>query len=464
MNDDIRLNGQEKGSKKLLIAAGVIILALSGTVFYLLMKPAKMAETPPPAAEAPKAAQDDFFADVGGSKTTTPGPAPKGERKILFYRNPMTATITSPVPARDDMGMDYIPVYADEAEGVSAGGVEGLATIRVGEEALSLSGVQTAEAVRDEVARTVRTVGIVVPDETRIRRVQTKVEGWIERLYVNVTGQAVSRGQPLLSIYSPELLASQEEFLRAREAARKFGSSASPDVKSLGDELLRSARRRLELYDVPRGFIDELEKTGVPQRSVTLNSPAGGYVIAKDVFEGQKVEPGMELLSVVDLSRVWIEADLYEYEASAVKVGQEASLSLSFDPSVKLRGKVTFVNPFLSADSRTLKVRFEFPNPKIMLKPQMYADVTLSLDTSRGVVIPDSAIIDTGIRKVVFVETGKGLFEPREVRIGVRGEGRAEVLSGVGEGEKVAVKANFLLDSESRLRAAIIRMTGGGAR
>jgi multidrug efflux pump subunit AcrA (membrane-fusion protein) len=457
---------QKKRSVIPLVLGGLALMALSGGAVYLFMKPDKASEPPPapPAAEAPKAVEDDFFADIGGSKTTTPAPAPKGERKILFYRNPMTATITSPVPARDEMGMDYIPVYADEAEGASAGAVEGLATIRVGEEALSLSGVQTAEAVRDDVSRTVRTVGIVVPDETRIRRVQTKVEGWVERLYVNVTGQAVSRGQPLLSIYSPELLASQEEFLRAREAAKKFGSSSSPDVKGLGDELLRSARKRLELYDVPKGFIDELEKTGTVQRSVTLNSPVSGYVDAKEVFEGQKVEPGMELLSVIDLSRVWIEADLYEYEASAVKVGQEATLTLAFDPSVKLQGKVTFVNPFFSPDTRTLKVRFEFPNPKVVLKPQMYADVTLALESSKGVVIPDSAIIDTGLRKVVFVEINKGLFEPREVRIGVRGEGRAEVLSGVDEGEKVAVKANFLLDSESRLRAAIIRMTGGGAK
>jgi RND family efflux transporter MFP subunit len=433
------------------------------------MKLTKVSDQPPPPAPAEaavaKAKEDDFFADIGGSKGAAQNAAPRGERKILFYRNPMNPMITSPSPAKDEMGMDYVPVYSDEAAGAQPGGpVEGLATIRVGEEALRLSGVQTAAAVRDNVARTIRTVGMVVPDETRVRRVQTKVEGWIEKLYVNVTGQAVSKGQPLLSIYSPELLASQQEYLRAKEAARKFSSSSSPDVKTLGDELLASSRRRLELFDVPGRFIDELDRTGVPQRSVTLNSPAGGYVSAKEVFEGQKVEPGMELLSVIDLSRVWIEADLYEYEASSVKVGQEATLSLSFDPSTRLKGKVAFINPFLSPDTRTLKVRFEFQNPKVMLKPQMYADVTLSLDAAKGVVIPDSAIIDTGMRKVVFVETQKGVFEPREIQVGVRGEGKAEVLSGVGEGEKVAVKANFLLDSESRLRAAIIKMTSGGAR
>jgi multidrug efflux pump subunit AcrA (membrane-fusion protein) len=294
--------------------------------------------------------------------------------------------------------------------------------------------------------------------------VQTKVEGWVEKLYVNVTGQAVSKGQPLLSIYSPELLATQEEFLRAREAARKFSASSSPDVKSLGDDLLRSARRRLELFDVPPSFIEQLDKTGTPLRSVTLNAPAGGYVTTKDVFEGQKVEPGMELFSVTDLSRVWIEADLYEYESSAVKVGQEATLTLTSDPGTPLKGKVTFVSPFLSPESRTLKVRFEFPNPKLVLKPQMYADVSLALASAKGVVIPDSAILDTGLRKVVFVEVSQGVFEPREVQTGVRGEGKAEILAGVAEGEKVVIKANFLLDSESRLRAALTKAIGGGTK
>lgn len=408
-----------------------------------------------PATAASKEAEEFF----GGKPSAA---TPKGPRKIAFYRNPMNPNVTSPTPAKDEMGMDYVPVYEDELQ--SAGSTpEGLATIRVGEEALKLSGVQTAPAVRDSVKRVVRTVGLVVPDETRVRRVQTKVSGWVEKLYTNFTGQTVRAGQPILALYSPELLASQEEFLKAREAAAKFASSSSPDVKSLGEELLTSARRRLELFDVPRSFIAQLEKTGKVQRTVTLDAPVSGFVTAKDIFEGQKVEPGMPLFGVTDLSRVWIEADLYEYEASVVKVGQEATLTLAYDPGTSLKGRVTFVFPTLSPDTRTLKVRFEFPNPGLKLKPQMFADVTLALAAAQGVTIPDSALIDTGIRKVAFVETTAGTFEPRDVKVGIRGEGKAQVLGGVREGEKVVVKANFLLDSESQLRATLTKMSAPAA-
>jgi RND family efflux transporter MFP subunit len=232
-------------------------------------------------------------------------------------------------------------------------------------------------------------------------------------------------------------------------------------VRKLGEELLTAARRRLELFDVPESFIQELAREGKPRRTVTLNAPSSGFVTSKGIFEGQEVQPGMELFTVTDLSRVWIEADLYEYEAQAVRVGQEATLTLPYDPGVVLRGRVAFVYPYLSPESRTLKVRFDFPNPNLVLKPAMYVDVSLALESSEGIVIPDSAVMDTGVRQVVFVEVSAGTFEPRVVKLGVRGDGRAQVLAGVGDGEKVVVKANFLLDSESRLRAALARMAGG---
>ncbi len=404
----------------------------------------------PPAPVKPQA--EEFFAK---------GDAKKGERKILYYRSPMNPSITSPVPAKDEMGMDFVPVYSDEV--APSGGVEGLATVRVGEEALQIAGVQTAPAKQEKVIHSVRTVGIVTADERRIRHVHTKISGWIDKLFVNFTGEVVERGKPILSLYSPELLASQEEFLQARETAAKFASSSSPDVQKLGEELLQSARRRLQLFDVPEGFIAELERTRKPRRTVTLNAPASGYVMIKGVFEGQQVEPGMELFTVTDLSKVWIEADLYEYEASSVRVGQEASLTLTYDPGVQLKGKVAYIFPFLSPESRTLKVRFDFPNPNLTLKPAMYADVSLALTTAEGVVIPDSALIDTGVRQIVFVETSPGTFEPRQVKMGIRGEGKVQLLSGVKEGEKVVVRANFLLDSESKLRAALTKMTGPGS-
>ena len=406
-----------------------------------------------PSTSAPATPQaGEFFAQ---------GEAKKGERKILYYRNPMNPSITSPVPAKDEMGMDFVPVYSDEV--APPGGVEGLATVRVGEESLHFAGIQTTPAKREKVTHSVRTVGIVTADERRIRHVHTKISGWIDKLFINFTGEMVGRGKPILSLYSPELLASQEEFLQARETAAKFATSSSPDVQKLGQELLQSARRRLQLFDVPEGFIAELERTGTPRRTVTLNAPVSGYVLMKGVFEGQQVEPGMELFNVTDLSKVWIEADLYEYETSSVRVGQEASLTLTYDPGVQLRGKVAYVFPYLSPESRTLKVRFDFPNPKLTLKPAMYVDVSLALTTAEGVAIPDSALIDTGIRQVVFVETSPGTFEPRLVKTGIRGEGKVQLLVGVKEGEKVVIRANFLLDSESKLRAAFTKMTGSSA-
>jgi len=409
-----------------------------------------------PVGAATKQAEDDFFADVAPKK---PGGVDKG--RILFYRNPMDPMVTSPTPAKDEMGMDYVPVYESEAVAAPAGTVEGLATVRAGEDVLRRSGVQTAAAVRATAGRTIRTVGIVVPDETRVRHVQTKVEGWIERLYVNYTGQYVNAGEALASIYSPELLSTQEEYLRAKKTAERFTSSPDPEVRLIGEDLVRSAHRRLELYDVSESFITALEKKGTPQKAVTLNAPFAGYVTVKGIFEGHKVGPGTELFTLTDLSQVWIEASLYEYEAGAAAVGKEATLTLSQQPGLALKGKVTFVSPVLSPDSRTLTVRFEFPNPDLVLKPQMYVDVSLTLEASAGVVVPDAALMDTGRRTVVFVETQPGTFEPRVVSVGVRGGGTAEILAGVREGELVAVKANFLLDSESRLRATIERMTTG---
>lgn len=380
-----------------------------------------------------------------------------GEKKLLFYRNPMNPTVTSPVPMKDEMGMDYVPVYADEAA-PAGGGVEGMATVEISSEGIRLSGVQTEPAVIERVARSVRTVGTVTADETRIRHVHTKIAGWVEKLFVNFTGQLVRKGEPILSIYSQELLASQQEFLRAREMAAKFGVSELPEVRRGGEELLRAAEQRLRLFDVPEDFIEELKRTGQPKRAVTLLAPVSGFVTAKEIFEGQQIEPGMELFTITDLSRIWIEADFYEYEARALHVGQEARVTLPYDPTRQLAGRVTYIYPTLNPESRTLRLRLEFPNPDFALKPAMFVNVELPLDAAEGVVIPDSSVIDTGERQVVFVSLGGGRFEPREVKLGVRSSGKAQVLSGVAAGDQVVTRANFLLDSESQLRAAVAGM------
>jgi multidrug efflux pump subunit AcrA (membrane-fusion protein) len=346
-------------------------------------------------------------------------------------------------------GMRLVPVEKKKEEKAAAPAparaVPERAPIEVASEGVRLAGVQTAVAARRPLTRTTRAAGVVVPDETRVRRVQTKISGWVEKLYVNSTGQLVRAGQPLLSLYSPELLASQEEFLRAREAAARFSQSSLPEVRRGGDDLL---------LDVPASAIARLERTGAAQRAVTLTAPVSGYVTGKSVFEGQQVQPGMDLLTVTDLSRVWVEADFFEYESRDLRLGAKASVALPYDPGTHLTGRLAFVYPNVDPQTRTVKARLEFANPGLALKPGMYVDVTPDLGTRDGVVIPDSAVIDTGVRQVVFVQKGES-FEPRQVQVGERADGEAVVLSGVTEGERVAVRANFLLDSESRLRAAI---------
>ena len=396
----------------------------------------------------------------GGAKTG-PSQAAKAEHKILFYRNPMEPTVTSPVPAKDSMGMDYVPVYSAEAEGSSAG-VPGMAPVKLDAGGLALSGVQTAVAERQVFRRTTRVVGVVVPDESRVRHVHTKISGWIEKLSVSSMGQQVRAGQPLLSIYSPQVLATQEEFLRARETAVRFAASSIPEVRQGGEDLLVSARRRLELFDVPQSLIARIEKTGKPERTVTLLAPVSGYVTGKEIFEGMEVQPGLDLLVITDLSRVWVEANFYEYESQALTVGRTAGVTLPNDPGVRLTARVAYVYPTLDPQSRTLKARLEIPNPRLILKPGMYVDVVPEIDATEGVVIPDSAVIDSGLRKVVFVEKRAekrseegNAFEPREVTVGSAGDGKVIVLSGIQPGERVAVRALFLLDSESRLRAAV---------
>lgn len=394
-----------------------------------------------------------FERNETAAKTLAAPAAAPSERRVLFYRNPMNPSATSPVPMKDPMGMDYVPVYSDETGGDS--GIPGLATVPVSEEGVRLGGVRTVAATIESVARTTRTVGLVTPDERSVRHVHTRIMGWVEKLYVNYTGQQVRAGQPVLAIYSPELLASQGELLRAKDAAGRFAGSSIPEVRKGGQDLVTAARQRLELFGVSPGFIAQVERSGQAQRTVTLTAPSSGFVTTKDVFEGQEVQPGMELFTLTELSHVWVEAEFYEYEAQLLRLGQPVEVHLPYDPGHVMRGEVGFIYPTLQPESRTLKVRIELANTDGHLKPGMYVDVITDFSGSRGVTVPDDAVIDTGARQVVFVERQPGTFEPREVRLGVRGQGRALVLSGVREGERVATRANFLLDSESRLRAAV---------
>lgn len=409
-------------------------------------------------SKSAKKTEDDFFSDLGGAPK-------KGSGKILFYRNPMNPAITSKAPAKDEMGMDYVPVYEEEAQ--TATDVGDRAEVRLTDDAIKRTGVQTASVEVGELSRAARAVGRVVPDETRVKVVNTKIEGWIEKLHVNFTGQRVEAGQPLITIYSPEILATAEEYLKARAAAKRLAGSKNGAVGGEAENLAALAARRLALFDVPKEEIAAMEASGTAPKAVTLRAPISGYVTGKEVFEGSKVEPGMPLFTITDLSRVWVEADLYEYEAVGAKVGGEATLSLPYQPGEKLNGRIAFVSPVVDPETRTIKARFEFDNKGLALKPGMFADVGIAVSSATGFIVPDSAIMDTGARKLVYVEREAGVFEPRGVEVVMQSGGRAVLSSGVRAGEPVVVKANFLLDSESRLRATITKLTsqaGGGGK
>ncbi len=386
------------------------------------------------------------------SETQTGAAAPTS---ASLYTCPMHPEVVSKTPDRcPKCNMALEPKLAVDA-GAAEDVPEGHAAVDVDQQGLELAGVRTAVATEGKIERTIRAAGVVRADETRIRHMHTKVSGWVEKLYVNFTGESVRKGQPILTLYSQELLASQQEYLRAKEASETLEQSHSSMARDGAADMRTAARRRLELFDVPGSLITQLDRTGTPQRTVTLMAPASGVVTGKQTFEGQQVDPGMELFTVSDLSRVWIEADLFENEANAVRVGAQAKIIIPYDVSAPMAGKVKYIYPYLNPDTRTLRIRFEFPNPNSKLKLDAFVNVEIPVQSDEGVIIPDSAIMDTGLRRIVFVTTKPGRFEPRLVKVGIRSEGKAQILSGVHKGESVAIKANFLLDSESRLRAAI---------
>ncbi len=392
---------------------------------------------------------------------TTPTPASVAKttgKKILFYRNPMDPSVTSPVPMKDSMGMDYVPVYEEEPS--SSSSVAGYAPVMLEPAGISRSGIQTVEARRGQLGEAVRAVGTVVPDERRVTQVFAKVSGWVEQLFVTFTGQWVEKGQPLLSMYSPELLASQEEYLRSLQLVKEL-AQASPSAQQAARQLQQAARQRLLLFDVPESFIAHLEDAGQPSRTVTLTAPHPGYVLAKETFAGRRIEPGTELYRLADLRRVWVLADFYEQEASWLSLNMPARVTLPYQPGEALDGVISYIYPTVEPESRTVRVRVELANREGRLKPDMYAHVEVELRTTEGLVVPDSAVMDTGTRNIVFVEEKPGFFVPREVTVLHRSGGKALVSKGLAEGERVVVKGTFLLDSESRLRAALAAPKGG---
>lgn len=386
------------------------------------------------------------------------GKAASGSREVLFYRSPMDPQVTSHTPAKDEMGMDFLPVYSDEQGGAQPT-VPGLATVDIDPARQQLIGLTTAEVSTGPVGGAWRTVGRVAIDETRVRRVNVKVAGFVERVYVDFVGKTVRKGDPLFSLYSPELLSAQEEFLlalRTREALSKGGALTDD-----GEALVKGARRKLALWDIAESEIERIAATGETTKTLTSYSPVSGVVTKKDVVEGMKLDAGAMPYEIVDLSSVWVLADVYEKELRFIQDGMPATLTLNALPNRELKGKVLFVDPLLDPKTRTVKVRLAFPNPRGELRPEMFGEVVLHGKAREGLRLPQDAVVDSGAEQVVFVALGDGKFQPRRVRLGDASGEQVEVVSGLQAGDRVVMRANFLVDSESRLRASLAELAGG---
>ena len=353
------------------------------------------------------------------------------------------------------------PSAAKEMPPMPAGpSIPGYAPVQVDDSRRQILGIRTVPVSRTQLQKTIRTVGLVSADEKRASQVHVKFEGFIERIFVNYVGQKVQKGQPLFTIYSQDLLAAQQEYLSSKAALGRIPEAKVADpARNASRSLVAASRQRLELFDVPRGVLAEIDRTGVPQRYITITSPQRGTVVEKQAVAGLAVDPMTALYVIADLGRVWVLADVQERDMAQVKRGQEARLTVDALPGKKLAGRVAFVSPTVGDATRTAKARIEFGNPAGILKPGMYATVMIDVDLGEGIAIPEDAIIDTGERKIVFVAHDGGHFEPRAIEVGISLEGLVQVLSGLKEGESIAQTGQFLLDSESRLRAA----AAGGA-
>lgn len=376
-----------------------------------------------------------------------------GQKKIAYYQDPMHPWFTSDKPGTaPDCGMDLVPVYEGDEN------VEG---IKIDPVTVQNIGVRIETVKKQKLNNVIRTTGKVDFDETKVTTITTKVMGWVEKLFVDYTGKYISKGQPLFEIYSPELVSTQEEYLQAIRYLKKV-SNSSDDVKNGAQELVNSAKRRLLYWDISEKDIDEIEKNNAPKKTLTIYSPVNGTVVDKMVFKGQQIMAGMELYKVADLSNVWVMADIYQVDLPWIKLGQKVDLELSYLPGKTYKGTVTYIYPYLNEETKTIKVRTEVKNTSNYdFKPGMFATVKLVSPISvEAVVVPDQAIIRTGERTIAVMSLGGGYFDPREVKLGVSSDGLVQVLDGIKEGEKIVISSQFLIDSESNLKAAIQQMKG----
>lgn len=376
-------------------------------------------------------------------------------RKIAYYKSPMDSTLTSPTPKKDEMGMDYVPVYADEV---------GSNEIHIDPATQQNTGVTTETVEKMKLSRTIRTTANIAYDETKLYTISTKIMGYIEKLYVNYTGQMVRKGQALLEIYSPDLVSTQEEYLQAIKYRDEISKNGSLISQKGAEQLVESAKRRLLYWDISEKEIKALEKRGTPQKTMVIYSPANGIVTDKMIVNGQNIEPGMALYKIADLSTVWGLAQIYQYELPWIKEGDKVNLQLSYMPGKTFEGRISYIYPYLDSESKTIQVRIDIHNTNnYEFKPGMFAEAAIKSPlTLETVAAPNQAIIHTGTRDVAIIALGNGYFKPVNVVLGARGDGGyVQILSGIHEGEDIVTSSEFLIDSESNLNAALNNMQLG---
>ncbi|WP_020675438.1 efflux RND transporter periplasmic adaptor subunit [Geopsychrobacter electrodiphilus] len=378
--------------------------------------------------------------------------AAAAERKVKYWKAPMDPTYIRNAPGKSPMGMDLVPVYEDDAQSGS--------TLSIDPVTAQNMGVRTAPVVVGDIFKRIRTVGLIAYEEPRQYSVNARISGWVEKLYVNEKGQKVKQGQPLLEIYSPELVTAQQELILAKQNLAGLSKSSFPEIVEGAKRLLEASRSRLSLWDISSAQIAQIEKSGQVQKRLTLEAPHSGIVSMKMVTEGMHIQPGAPLFQISDLSRVWVYADLYENELPFVKVGQQASVTLPYANEKPRSAKVSYLYPYVDAKTRTVKARLEFSNTDRSLRPDMYVNVEIQAEPRTHVLmIPAEAVLNSGDKQRVFVALGGGKFEPRMVKTGVQGDaGMIEIVSGVAPGETVVTSAQFLFDSESQLREAVNKM------
>ncbi len=390
----------------------------------------------------------------GGRKDSSRG---NQEAEVQFYSCGMHPNVIQEGPGNCPIcGMNLTPM------GIPTGGIEETfgSTVKIDPTVEQNMGIRTAEVEKRDLTQTIRTIGRIDYNESKVAHVHTKFNGWIEKTHADITGQRVNKGQPLLDIYSPELVSAQEEYFDALKNVRSSGNDVSVGAANRSQTILGSTRRRLEYFDVSGDQIDDLERTGNVRKTLTVRSPFEGIVIEKHALDGMEVKPGMMIYTIADLSEIWVYADIYEFESPWVKEGLTANMTLSYDPGKRYRGKVQYIYPYLEEETRTIKVRLSFPNPNLKLKPGMYANVEIETSPLRNVVaVPMEAVLFSGERNLVFIVLGDGRFAPRDITVGIEsGDGFYEVKEGLSEGVKVVASGQFLLDSESKLQESIAKL------